>query len=98
MDESTVMDAPKTLVELKAAEEEFSTRRWYLTSVQIGFEDASVYQARSYAERRFPVVADDVAALNQSPQYHQGWLDGVDQALRWALGDGERVEDANLDT
>lgn len=30
--------------------------------------------------------------------YELGWLDGVHQALRWALGDGDEIENASLDT
>jgi hypothetical protein len=84
--------------DVRAAEHELYVRRWYLVSVGLigaGRDSAEADEARQRAALEYPVLLSD---LEQRSEYHDGWLAGAHQALRWVLGDGERIDDASADT
>lgn len=85
--------AQRTTAEIQLAETEMYERRWYLASLESD-TDPEVIEAR--LRLATTLAADDLD--RKDDPYHQGWLDGAHQALRWVLGDGERIEDASLDT
>jgi hypothetical protein len=88
----------RTHAEIKAAAEEFYARRWYLVSLAMaaeGRDSAEAEEARQRMALENPVFASD---LEQLSDLHTGWLLGAHQALRWVLGDGDRIEDASRDT
>jgi hypothetical protein len=86
--------------EIRHAEEEFLSRRWHrmIRELSQGFtpeQQQVAHEARQLAAHAYPNLVND---LEETTEYRAGWLDGVHQALRWVLGQGDRVEDASLDT
>src|SRR5262245_22627354 len=80
------------------AEEELLARRWYQVSLEIaaeGRDSSEAEEARQRMALENPVFVTDLELMSE---YHRGWLDGAHQALRWVLGDGDRIEDASRDT
>jgi hypothetical protein len=89
------MRAPE---EIEAMCEEFFARLWYHRSLMFaadGKDSPKAEEARQRVALDYPIVLWDMEA---GPEIPRGWMLGVVQALRWVLGDGERVEDASRDT
>lgn len=84
----------RTPEEIERMHEEFDRRLWFRRSLQIalsGRDSPEAMTARQNVAREYPVVLDDIA----NPT---GWMSGALQALRWVLGEGERVEGGSADT
>jgi hypothetical protein len=94
-----MVEGQKSGAEIQAAEVEFFNRRWYQASLDLeeqgeGWPEDEA--ARGKIALDHPLCLSDLE--QRESDYHRGWLDGVHQALRWVLGDGDRVEDASLET
>ena len=88
----------RTKDDIEAAEAALHKRRWYQVSVALaeaGRDSREADAARQKIALDNPILLHD---LEQRSEFHAGWLLGAHQALRWVLGDGDRIEDASPGT